>query len=480
MKKLRLFAMLLLASVAFTACDKDKDDDGFIRFEDDIAYFVAGESRDLTFVAGDIVKLAPSGYPKGWARPVIDLASRKVNITAPSEVSEDVRDSGVFSFDATTAGGKTLTVSLFAVIGEDCDLSAEVANSYLLNRRNTRYIIDVSRTVEGRNLEVASVEILWQSSPKLVRYTSLDDNLFSFFVGVDDDNTLRDGNALLGGYDRDGNLVWSWHLWIADYDTEAANGTVTLNGCEMMTRNLGALTGGNATTDEVLTSFGLFYQWGRKEPFVGPSSYNAGNGTSATIYNADDKIQPLTYKESSAETGTVEYARRHPLTYITGTEESHYDWMWSGSDELWGDAKTDNDPCPYGWRVAPAAAFANLEIVEPLSGEGIDYATYMNRYGWTLTDGAASSLFMAAGRRVYLDGKFQNVYVNPDSERPEVRNAALYDQPWVGLYWTSGIAGRDAQALSFYFDKAYVEHSAVDGIVSHRRANGMQVRCVRE
>ena len=72
--------------------------------------------------------------------------------------------------------------------------------------------------------------------------------------------------------------------------------------------------------------------------------------------------------------------------------------------------KSAYDPCPYGWCVAPSAAFAGLEIVgTPAAGDE-------EKFGWTLTDGSAESLFMGAGRRIYPDGRFQNIYVNLDSE----------------------------------------------------------------
>ena len=245
-----------------------------------------------------------------------------------------------------------------------------------------------------------------------------------------------------------------------------------------MDRNLGALADSNASSDDVLNSFGLYYQWGRKEPFIGPGTYDFSNGTSATLYDDEGDVVSLSVEESSAETGTVDYAREHPLTFIAGVEASEYDWMWgSHSEALWSDAKTANDPCPYGWKVAPAAAFAGLTIADPL--EGVSADEYFDKYGWTLTDGSAESLFMGAGRRIYPDGRFQNIYVNPDSER-QVRNVAMYDQPWVGLYWTTDISSSQSSAFYFFFNKLHVENSRVEGPVLHYRANGMPVRCVAD
>lgn len=105
----------------------------------------------------------------------------------------------------------------------------------------------------------------------------------SFYIGADteDSNKILKGNAVIGAYDANDELIWSWHVWATDYDPEGENGSVELNGYTMMTRNLGALANGNATTSEILASYGLYYQWGRKDPFIGPSTYKISSGQGA-------------------------------------------------------------------------------------------------------------------------------------------------------------------------------------------------------
>ena len=114
------------------------------------------------------------------------------------------------------------------------------------------------------------------------------------------------------------------------YDPE--QDVVEWNGYRLMGRNLGALDQSNATAEERLASYGLFYQWGRKEPFVGPSGYRANNGSSASIYDAKNVSTKLMFVESSEETGTEEYALQHPLSFITSTSASGYDWMWNAAE----------------------------------------------------------------------------------------------------------------------------------------------------
>ena len=164
-----------------------------------------------------------------------------------------------------------------------------------------------TRATDGSALQTASVDIVWQSKTNLIQYLSLENGKVSFYVGADDDDdtVIKKGNALIGAYDAAGKLIWSWHVWAADYDPDAEGATVSFNGYTMMDRNLGALANGNASTDEILASYGLYYQWGRKDPFIGPSTYQASNGSSATMYNARSGTVKLEIVESSAETGTT-------------------------------------------------------------------------------------------------------------------------------------------------------------------------------
>ena len=171
----------------------------------------------------------------------------------------------------------------------------------------------------------------------------------------------------------------------------------------------------------------------------------------------------------------MEYAIRNPLVFITGVADTDNDWLWSGrSDQLWSADdnvadKSVNDPCPYGWRVAPSGAFDNLAIVgTPAVGDEA-------KYGWTLTDGNAESFFIGAGRRRYDNGKILNIY-NP---LPKVRSDAMEAQPWEGLYWTTAVSGTQAAALHFWFEKLDTS-AGIDDSAPYARANGLQVRCVKQ
>ncbi|MDE7345011.1 MAG: hypothetical protein K2N02_05560, partial [Alistipes sp.] len=103
--------------------------------------------------------------------------------------------------------------------------------------------------------------------------------------------------------------------------------------------------------------------------------------------------------------------------------------------------------------------------------DGTDYAA---QSGWNLASGTAVSFFAGAGRRNWRDGAVVNIY---DESLP-VR--ALEMQPWVGYYWTSDAEDALSQAFCFWYK---ADDARLGGIRNNRpmgRANGMQVRCVRD
>lgn len=476
----RLMAVVVTAVVFVVACSKDKDS-GKITLDSPAVFFAqAGGSATVGFTAQNIKTLSATSKPTGWDEAVVDLAGAMISVKAPS--SEDIESgdavkTGSFSFTGYTPGGTLVSATLFAGIVTTKDISAEVANSYIVTEPETNYLIDATRKGDGSQLATSYVDVVWQTASGFVQYADFEDGKASFYIGADSDDAtkIKQGNAVIGAYDADGELIWSWHIWATDYDPDAEGGTVDFNGYTLMNRNLGALANDNSTTDKILASYGLYYQWGRKDPFIGPNTYQGSEGSGASMYSGSGSRVYLKMSESSAETGTMEYAIRNPLVFITGVADTDNDWLWSGrSDQLWSADdnvadKSVNDPCPYGWRVAPSGAFDNLAIVgTPAVGDEA-------KYGWTLTDGNAESFFIGAGRRRYDNGKILNIY-NP---LPKVRSDAMEAQPWEGLYWTTAVSRTQAAALHFWFEKLDTS-AGIENSVPYARANGLQVRCVKQ
>lgn len=472
MKRFAGLVCAVAAIVFFASCSKDKES-GSLSFNSPAVFLSAGQTVTVGFKSVNLQNLSVTNKPTGWADPTIDVAAQTLTITAPASFDDDEVKTGSLVLAGTPKGGSSVSATLFVGVVESEDLSGKPANSYVVSKPEYNYLFDAMHKGDGTSsLATASVDVVWQSKSGLIQYTELRDGKVSFYVGADsdDEEKIKEGNAVIGAYDAGGTMIWSWHIWAVNYDPEAS--VVNFNVYEMMDRNLGALNNDNSTTDKILASYGLYYQWGRKDPFIGPASYNAANGASASMYNGGGSRVYLRTAASSAETGTVAYAVQHPLTFITGVSGSENDWLWSAhSDDLWSASKKSAyDPCPYGWRVAPSAVFDGLKLV------GAPTAADADKYGWGLTDPerGTSSLFIGAGRRRYDNSTILNVY-NPVT----VRSVAEEAQPWEGLYWTAGtLSGTKSPAFHFWFEKK-TTGGGLENNVPYARANGMSVRCVR-
>lgn len=465
----------VLAALLFISCGKD-DVTGSLAFDKPAAFFSEGDTESVTvhFTASNLDTFSISSKPTGWENIVVNSAAMTVTITPPSTFDGEEAKTGTVTLSGSGRDGAAGSASIFVGVVARQDLSAQRANSYIVSQKETNYLLDVMHRPDDASLATASVGVVWQSASSLIQYVTLDNGKASFYVGADssDETTIKSGNAVIGAYDASGALLWSWHIWVTTYDPSAAVGQRLFNGYTMMDRNLGALASGNESTDDIRSSYGLYYQWGRKDPFIGPSTYNFANGTAATIYNGSNVSLSAAPVETSSSNGTMDYARLHPQIFLKGVEASEYDWLWSHDAALWtapGTAKSLYDPCPAGWRVAPAAAFAGLTP----EAASLEWAN--TKYSVTLAKDGVSSLFMGAGQRTYLNGKFQNFYF---TDADPLSTRASEAQPWIGLYWTADAATEANLSAAVYFH--YGSAEAVEAPYALRRAGGLPVRCVKE
>ena len=265
--------------------------------------------------------------------------------------------SGVGDFSTELTGLSGLTkyyVRSFAVVGNESvysdvrsfttpdtggliDLSSEgTANCYIISQAGT-YKFNAS--VKGNSTEAISaetVEVIWETlntsdavtQGAVIASVALENGYVKFTTPAD----FTPGNALVAVKSA-GKILWSWHIWAVDDDMEL-NAQLYQNGALMMDRNLGALR----VTPGDVRSFGLFYQWGRKDPFVGCG--NAADNTFAATYPTD-VIQTV---DNNSNYDNYNYAEAHPTHFIKGSG-------WNNDDKYWGIHKTMYDPCPFGWRV---------------------------------------------------------------------------------------------------------------------------------
>lgn len=472
MKYLKLICVLLFSALAVAGCSDD-DKDGSVYWDRKSLFMSYGESVTVGFGGTNIASYTIASVPEGWEKPVIDPKTKSVTVVAPAAAGDDIEASGSIKLNGITHGSESVYASLFVSLDTpEVDFTAHPANCYLANRPDALYRFNASVKGDGTPIATTSVAVLWQTSTTLVKYLTLeDDGTATFFLAKDNnEDYIKRGNAVIGAYGAEGELLWSWHIWATDYDAEGE--ALNYGNYTMMSRALGQLQNKTDDKSSILASYGLYYQWGRKDPFAGPSTYNASKGATAMLYDGDSNTVVMQTVEADGETGSYAYADANPMHYITVSDKNG---MWNPSLTLelkgWENTqqKSVNDPCPYGWRVAPAAAFEGLAIVDDLAVEDAAMK-YAEQYGWTLAKNGVQSFYFASGRRTYADALIQNVF-----DESLTRNVATEAQPWVGYTWTA-----EGSAFTFWFNKQAPAESSLRNDLKLSTANGMLVRCVKE
>ena len=280
--------------------------------------------------------------------------------------------------------------------------------------------------------EPYSAKILWQDKPYLITHVELIHGYVRFTLNdrCRDESNPLEGNAVIAVYDKDENIMWSWHIWVENdiqditynsltyqnYETVSGGSdhyenrnpsATTLTDVRMMNMNLGATRASWSGAGDVLETYGLYYQWGRKDPLPGPSAYNYSRSdlSTATYYYMDEGERSRIY-EHLTSVPEVETSVRRPLDVI-GTSLAGgtypYDWLYESVDGLWGydptakevKKKTIYDPCPYGYRVPDEELAALFDYF----GRNSANERYENNYGIVIpsNNGQPANYFPYAG-----------------------------------------------------------------------------------
>ena len=202
---------------------------------------------------------------------------------------------------------------------------------------------------------------------------------------------------------KDGKIIWSWHIWVVDtYPWEKVNGLSTLPA---MNRNLGAAktpAAGNFVAENLpdVNEMGMYYQYGRKDPFFafdnltggfdktkapkikystsldgrqGNATRSCGLGTDFRFYLMKDLIRnptKMAYRDAQNEY-ILEFGTRDPnvASAVPSSNASLAIWQGQtsaleaeGSIRMSATLKTNKtpfDPSPYGWKIPSAGVEAN-------------------------------------------------------------------------------------------------------------------------
>ena len=221
--------------------------------------------------------------------------------------------------------------------------ATETANCYVVKAAGKYKIPGVKGNSATSVGTIAGVQLLWETYNNGTSVTAnsvieaIDYDATDNCVYFKTPDVLQAGNALIAATDGT-DILWSWHIWIPS-SAITDIGEYAVSSKYYMDRNLGALTVATAstTTDVEAGSLGLYYQWGRKDPFIGPRAKGSG---SLAKYNG-------TTQTSTSESVDMDYAIAHPTTLAKNN-----DWN-DGITDRWGQggSKTIYDPCPAGYRI---------------------------------------------------------------------------------------------------------------------------------
>ena len=315
------------------------------------------------------------------------------------------------------------------------------ANCYLLDEADATSYSFEPKHVSGEAIsgQLRTAEVLWETAQNTVENLAYDHTANKIFFTK---TAGAKGNAVIALKDYNGNLLWSCHLWATSQDVKE----ISLGGVTFLDRNIGAVAN-TAPIAAENDAVGMFYQWGRKDPFPAPSKMKEANGVLSAVYPAN--AITLQTKQSGV---TLETAILNPTVYYWGNDNvGAEDWSSVQNDGYWNTAsKTDYDPCPYGYVVPDKTQIDAL--IASRSGQTASYGNLLK-----CDDGTTNYLSSAGWFRRKLHATSQYAHVG---QHPH--------------YWSTTTVRVDADCIGSYAtDKISV-------VKEHPRRWGATIRCVKQ
>ncbi len=362
----------------------------------------------------------------------------------------------VIRFTCTADYGVSFTKDVtINATSEDPEITG--SNAYMLKPGANTVSIPINWANKDGNQrfqpnDQVEIEYIWSDSDAgmgtggVIRSMSITGSGINRKLVVVSGNT--EGNAVVG-VSVGGNLLWSWHIWVTSYDPDSDT-TYTNNGYTFMDRNLGALSN-NYGTVEVM---GLYYQWGRKDPFPGPVANVNGTTTAIPVYDSSGSTVSIV-TNGTIPVNNLENAILNPTTFYTSSNWYTNDASTMNA-ELWNDAsgaKGIYDPCPEGWRVPPTSTTTSLSPWYGLDGSDYEWVS-----GGLYCILPPTGNWQATGMKSASSGNFSMVGV-------------------YGYAWSSTVYPTLAYALNFQYSTS---RTLVVPANAATFGTGVPVRCVKE
>ncbi len=330
------------------------------------------------------------------------------------------------------------------------------------------YDIENHLNPDVTSLAIAKVKIIWQSPSSTIGNNSDGSRVYLKGSGKNTKIYVKAGtagNALIAAYNAAGTIIWSWHIWITTTAPDNVNNAIIYthytwsssgintnereNGYPVMRCNLGALA--NTPGSDYTQTYGMLYQWGRKDPFpplktndkysgiykycdyttsspkvnvtinvwdndsvkinLGTNTGLPGSGTGYDVFNT---ILTTGITDQS-QAGGIQYSIENPTMFIAGakgsfgndseTNTEYYDnmdyylnygdWLPGSDDDLWGGNSTPTKSYE-AYKISSTDSSTFEATLEDNFG---DYKTIFDPcpYGWRVSPGNIWLGFTADG-----------------------------------------------------------------------------------
>ena len=301
----------------------------------------------------------------------------------------------------------------------------------------------------------------------------------------------KGGNGLIVAYAANGKILWSWHLWVTDYNPDPHGSTsvddenkrkqkYTYRSDEwlpMMDRNIGAQKGFVTVPDTELERSrgnGLGYTQGRKDPSLGSFSrekIKALKLTSGIVDGLLNMYGPDGYTVVSLNLSDGKYQNEE------WTFQNILIWGACSSTSWNGNEKTFYDPSPQGWRVPSYGVF--LTFFKDNNYKG-NYTTNKGSNAHSALNGSDETAIMQDGGALIQYGKNSTevTYIRLTGYR---RTATSFE----GINGFTALWGRDNingdQAWAFVINGKTLGDLFITELSSKwTRTDAHQVRCIQE
>lgn len=315
---------------------------------------------------------------------------------------------------------------------------------------------------------------------------------------------FQKGNVVLAAYDDYGTILWTWHIWLTDPIADKISGNYTkmdrFLGVTFAPQIPGNISQISWNTGERDATVGFYYQWGRKDPIIGPPGITNGYSNALGNDNAttsDDTVASAGWWEKDGtkwiyrktidvkDKAAIPEVVKDPTAFYRSTttnSESSSQWFPESFADgytnvaMWGYAvadysiegqtfsKTMHDPCPPGYRTPFHFSWrydSNYKYAEGDKGEETTNLTnretgYDNFGIVTDKDHFEKMWFPFAGYRDPLTGGYTDV--------------GTYG------YMNTGMPMQQYNTRSFWYNKTQTGQYAG----RHGSAYGKMVRCMKE